>query len=112
MSALEGHEATDLTRAALADIGLSIDGHRGRQLTRELVADAALVVTATNRQRNDLHHFFKNDSPKIASFDDLTGLGDLADPYGAGQEAFAKTASLLQRGMPAIFRAIQEILER
>jgi protein-tyrosine-phosphatase len=108
MSALEGHEATELTRSALADIGLSIDGHRARQLTRELVDSAALVITATARQRNDLHHFFKDDRSKIASFDDLTHLGDLTDPYGSGADAFSRTASLLQRGMPAIFSALQE----
>jgi len=108
MSALEGHEATELTRSALADIGLSIDDHRARQLTRELVESAALAITATTRQRNDLHHFFKDDRSKIVSFDELTHLGDLTDPYGSGPEAFSKTASLLQRGMPAIFSALRE----
>ncbi|MFI5388152.1 MAG: hypothetical protein ACHQY2_00420 [Candidatus Eremiobacterales bacterium] len=108
MSALEGHEATELTREALANIGLAIDDHRARQLTRELVTDSALVVTATNRQRSDLHHFFQADHAKIVSFDDVTGLGDLTDPYGSGPDAFARTASLLKRGMPAIFSALRE----
>jgi len=108
MSALEGHEATELARAALGGIGLSIDEHRARQLTRELVAEAALVVTATTRQRVDLHHFFKDESSKIVSFDDVTGLGDLTDPYGEGPEAFTKTVSLLQSGMPAILSALRE----
>lgn len=106
ISALEGHAATELTREALANIGLAIDDHRARQLTRELVAESALVVTATNRQRSDLHHFFKAEQHKVASFDDLTRLGDLADPYGAGPEAFAKTAALIQKGMAAIFRSL------
>ncbi|HET9341654.1 MAG TPA: hypothetical protein VFO25_01900 [Candidatus Eremiobacteraceae bacterium] len=108
MSALEGHEATELTREALANIGLAIDDHRARQLTRELVIDAALVVTATNRQRTDLRHFFRADQAKIVSFDDVTGLGDLTDPYGSGPDAFARTASLLKQGMPAIFSALRE----
>ena len=108
MSALEGHEATDLTRSALADVGLSIDDHRARPLTRELVTDAALVITATNRQRTDLHHFFKDDQSKIVSFDDLSGLGDLTDPYGSGPDAFTKIATLLRRGMPAIFAALRD----
>lgn len=108
MSALEGHEATELTRSALADVGLSIDDHRARQLTRDLVADAALVITATNRQRDDLHHFFRNDRSKIVSFNDLTSLGDLTDPYGSGPDAFARIASLLQRGMPAIFSSLRD----
>jgi protein-tyrosine-phosphatase len=108
MSALEGHEATELTRSALADIGLSIDDHRARQLTRELVDSASLVITATTRQRNDLQHFFKSDQSKIVSFNELTGLGDLTDPYGSGPDAFSKIASLLRRGMPAIFSALKE----
>ena len=108
MSALEGHEATELTRAALADIGLAIDDHRARQMTRELVASAALVIAATSRQRNDLHYFFKDDRSKIVSFNDLTGLGDLTDPYGSGPEAFSKIAKLLQQGMAAIFSALRD----
>lgn len=108
MSALEGHEATGLTREALADIGLAIDGHRARQLTRELVADSALVVTATRRQRDDLRHFFKDDVSKIQSFGDLTGLGDLADPYGAGPDAFASLAAVIRKGMPRVLAALRE----
>lgn len=107
MSALEGHEATDLTREALVGLGLSIDRHRARQLTRELVDDAALVVTATRRQSDDLRHFFRSAPTKIRSFAELTGLGDLADPYGAGMDAFAALASLISRGMPDIFAALR-----
>jgi protein arginine phosphatase len=106
MSALEGHEATDLTREALAALGLSIDDHRARQLTRELVGDAALVVTATRRQSDDLRHFFHADAAKIRSFAELTGLGDLADPYGAGMDSFASLAALIGKGMPRILDAL------
>lgn len=107
MSALEGHEATDLTREALAAIGLSIDEHRARQLTREMVDDAALVVTATRRQSDDLRHFFRAEAAKIRSFAELTGLGDLADPYGAGMDSFTSLAALISKGMPRILEAFE-----
>lgn len=108
MSALEGHEATELTRAALADAGIAIEEHRARQLTREMIAEAALVVTATRRQCDDLRYFFRTGDAKIRSFAEMTGLGDLADPYGAGPDAFAALAALIRKGMPSILEALRE----
>ena len=108
MAALDGHGANDNARAAVAAIGLDLDAHRARQLTRELVEGAALVVAATRWQRDDLRHFFRAHARKIVDFDELTGLGDLRDPYGAGQAAFDDVARQLQLGMPDVFAALRD----
>jgi protein-tyrosine-phosphatase len=107
ISALTGHMAHDHARAVVRALGLDLDGHRARQLTRELVHEAALVVTATRRQCADLRHFFPNDPAKIVSFDEVTGLGELVDPFGDGPEAFSKIAGTLAKGMPSILDALQ-----
>jgi protein-tyrosine-phosphatase len=109
-AALVGHRAQDQARDAIAALGMDLGAHRAQQITRELVSDAALVVTATARQRDDLRYYFPSVARKIVSFDDATGLGELHDPYGEGDRAFADLAALLHRGMPAILRALQSAM--
>ena len=105
MAALAGDSASELANDAIAELGLSLDDHRARSLTRELVSEARLVVTATQRQRDDLRRIFAADRDKIRSFDELTGLGEVHDPFGGEQDEFRRTATLLVRGMPAILSA-------
>ncbi len=106
-SALSGHGAHDLAREALAAYGIDAASHRARQVSREHIHRAALVVTATKRQRDDLRYYFPDDHAKILSFDDATGLGELDDPFGAGADAFARTAQVLRAGMPVIMQVLK-----
>ncbi|HXW77606.1 MAG TPA: hypothetical protein VEJ20_09360 [Candidatus Eremiobacteraceae bacterium] len=103
--ALEGAEATEHTRSAIEAIGLRLDAHRARVISRDEVGEAALVVAATARQRDELRRTFPQQREKIVSFDDVTGLGDVADPYGADEYEFHRTAALIQAGMPRILAA-------
>ena len=107
INALIGHGAHELARDAIERLGLDLGAHRAQQITRELVNEASLVVTATRRQRDDLRYFFRDQVEKIVSFDDVTGLGELADPYGERPDAFAKTADVLSRGMPSVLEAVR-----
>jgi protein-tyrosine-phosphatase len=104
--ALTGHPASESARAVLQEIGLDLGAHRARPVTRELVDEAALCVTATTRQRDDLRYFFPGDETKIVSFDDLTGLGELSDPYGGESEEFRKIRDLLREGAPKVLAAL------
>jgi protein-tyrosine-phosphatase len=104
-AAMTGNPATDDAKDAVAALGLNLDAHRARSLTREIVGEASLVVTATARQRDDLRRIFPNERAKIVSFDDVTGLGELHDPYGGEAEEFQRTAELLNRGAAAIVSA-------
>ena len=108
LTALVGHEAHSMARKALGEIGLGIDDHRARQITRSLVDGATLVITATDRQRDDLRYFFRGEEKKILSFDEVTGSGELVDPFGGGPAAFAETVTRLREGMPAIVRLLRE----
>jgi protein-tyrosine phosphatase len=106
LGAHAGNPATEYARGAVEEVGLSLDGHRSRPLTRDMVSEAALVVTATLRHRDDMRHFFRDDSAKIVSFGELTGLGELNDPFGSGEDEFRRLRDQLRRGAPAILAAI------
>jgi protein-tyrosine-phosphatase len=106
-SAMLGNPAHEYARDAVRSFGLSLAPHRAKSLTRELVADAALVLAVTRRHRDDLRHFFPRHARKIVSFDDVTGLGDLDDPFGGGAADFETTAALLRKGMPSVLKALE-----
>ena len=81
-AALSGQRAENGTREAAIDAGLTLESHRAQPVTRELVSGASLVICVTDRHRDHLRQFFPNERAKIVGFDELTGLGDIDDPYG------------------------------
>lgn len=106
-SALTGQRAEDGAREAAAHLGLVLDDHRAQPVTRELVTKATLVVCVTNRHRDHVRQFFPRDRAKIVSFGELTGLGDIADPYGGDDADYRALREQLESGMPAIVERIK-----
>lgn len=104
-AALLGHPIHDMARDALTAIGMPLDMHEARAISRELIYEAALVVAVTRRHRDDLRRFFPAQRSKIVSFDEITGLGDIDDPFGGGGADFDRTADVLRRGMPDVLEA-------
>ena len=105
-AALGGQDAERGARRQAELLGLSLDEHRARAVTRELIADASLVVCATDRHREHLHRFFPDARAKIVSFDDVTGMGDIPDPYGGDESEYRDVREQLAKGMPSIVAAL------
>jgi protein-tyrosine-phosphatase len=103
--ALVGEVVEADAHRAVAEIGLSLAPHRGRQATRERILEAVLVVAATREHRAWLRA--KAPDANIASFDELSGLGDLPDPYGAGLAQHRIVRDMLLAGMPSVLAAFK-----
>jgi protein-tyrosine-phosphatase len=106
-SALTGQPAENGARSAAADLGLSLDAHRAQPVTRDLIASASLVVCVTDRHRDHIRQFFPHQRAKIVSFDEVTGLGDIPDPYGGDDANYRALRDQLQKGMPKIVERIK-----
>ncbi|HEY5093626.1 MAG TPA: hypothetical protein VII69_00755 [Candidatus Eremiobacteraceae bacterium] len=106
-SALTGHRAEDRARDVATDLGLLLDAHRAQPLTRELVDRAQLVVCVTDRHRDHVRQFFPGERAKIVSYDELTGLGDIPDPYGGDEADYRALREQLESGMPKIVERIK-----
>ena len=106
-SALSGQRAEDGAREAAANLGLLLDAHRAQPVTRELVGTAILVVCVTDRHRDHVRQFFPRERAKIVSFDELTGLGDIPDPYGGDDADYRALREQLESGMPKIVARIK-----
>lgn len=106
-SALTGQRAEVGARAVAADLGLMLDAHRAQPVTRDLVASASLVVCVTDRHRDHVRQFFPHQRAKIVSYDELTGLGDIPDPYGGDAADYRALRDQLEKGMPKIVERIK-----
>ncbi|HEY7980811.1 MAG TPA: hypothetical protein VID19_04945 [Candidatus Eremiobacteraceae bacterium] len=106
-SALTGQRAEHGARSAAADLGLLLDAHRAQPVTRDLVTAASLVVCVTDRHRDHVRQFFAHERAKIVSFDEVTGLGDIPDPYGGSDADYRALRDQLEQGMPKIIERIK-----
>jgi protein-tyrosine-phosphatase len=106
-SALTGQRAESGARSVAADLGLVLDTHRAQPVTRDLITSASLVVCVTGRHRDHVRQFFPHQRAKIVSFDDITGLGDIPDPYGGDDADYRALRDQLHEGMPKIIARIK-----
>jgi protein-tyrosine-phosphatase len=103
--ALVGDVVEAEAHRSLAEIGLSLAPHRTRQASREAVLEAVLIVAATREHRAWLRA--KAPEANIVSFDELTGLGDIPDPYGGSPDEYRAVRDMLRAGMPSVLAALK-----
>lgn len=104
--ALVGYPAEETARQVVAELGLALQSHRARQTTRHQLREAALVVAAT-RQHYAWLRLHDPGASHVVSFDELTGLGDIPDPYGAGPQEYRVVRDMLVAGMPRVLDALK-----
>jgi len=107
--ALVGESAAEDAQRALEEVGVSLTTHRARQATRPEILEAALTVAATRQHRDWVYS--RAPEATIASFDELTGLGDIPDPYGAGLREYRAVRDKLLAGMPAVLAALKASID-
>ena len=106
--ALSGYAAATIAQATLSEIGLSLEHHRSQSANAGLISNASLVVTMTDLQRDMLHNAFPQAKDRVLSFDDLTGLGDVADPTSGDADEVRAVRDQLQSAMPLIFYELKQ----
>ena len=110
--ALVGEPAEPNAQEMVSELGLSLAGHRARQVTREMVLDAALVVALTRLHGVQLELLGSDLAECIVSFGDLTGLGDIPDPFGASLDVYCRVRDMLVEGMPDVLREFKARIAR
>jgi protein-tyrosine phosphatase len=110
--ALVDDPAESVAHETVAELGLSLHAHRARQATAEMLRDAALVVGLTRLHRRQLAQFAPDLAERIVSFDELTGLGDIPDPYGSPPGFYRRVRDTLVEGMPAVLAEFKARIER
>ncbi|MBE3589767.1 MAG: threonylcarbamoyl-AMP synthase [Firmicutes bacterium] len=86
--AAAGEAATPEAAQAVRRLGAELEGHASRAVTPELLQWADLVVAMTPAHAERLRRQHPEHAPKVATWDEIFGGGDVPDPIGLGQDAY------------------------
>lgn len=91
ISAIEGQPVMPNANAALKALGFKPSRHRAKQLTRADLETYDLIVCMTAD-----HKRYLEERGNITTVAAITGLRDVADPYGDSADVYIKTAEYLK----------------
>lgn len=98
LSARGGDGAMPGAVRAVEAAGLRLTDHRAQPVTAELLAGQDVVLTMTEEQRRALVARFAGVGARTLTLADAAGAaGDVDDPYGGSDEAYARTFAQIQR---------------
>jgi protein-tyrosine phosphatase len=87
LNAVVGEKMSENSAVALKRLGYKPYGFKSRCLTHKLLENAYLVVCMTTAHKNWLYGY-KN----VVTVAEITGLGDVIDPYGGDIRTYVETS--------------------
>ena len=100
-----GAAISDNAKKALQDAEIPIKPHKAQQITNDDILNSDLVICMTERHRMRLGRL-----PKVFTLDQMTGCGDIKDPFGGDEkvykECLAELLVALKKLMPIIKRQL------
>lgn len=104
LEANDGDKMSKNSAAALKMLGYKPYGFKSRLATGELLikSDAIICMSSSHKQR--ISNF-----PGVYTLDELTGIGDVPDPYGQDISAYVKTSHKIEDACNVL---IEKILEK
>ena len=94
-----GEPMSKNTADIIEDMGIFFT-HTSKPITPNLLASCDMVITMTKEHKRMLED--KVEDGKLFCFDDITGDGDIADPYGGYSAAYLAVEMQLRRGMDKV----------
>ncbi|MCL2675671.1 MAG: hypothetical protein FWE84_03665 [Firmicutes bacterium] len=95
----EGVKINANAEKALAALGVKPKPHLSRQLTESTAADVIICMTAGHKAAIETH-------PCVLTVGELTGGGDVPDPYGCDMDAYMAVAQYLEYACVDIYAAV------
>ena len=108
VSATPGSRASEYARAAVAELGLSLEKHRSQLVTPELVNQAAIVVAMTQRHIEKILQRVPDCRDRLylmSVFDPKSPKGaDVMDPFCGSLEDYRACRDTLQHAIPGLVK--------
>lgn len=96
----------EFARKALNKIGIKPRRFLPKQLTAKAACANDAIICMTEAQKSEFVGF-----DNVYSIDELTGLGDVPDPYGRGEEAYEAAARTIYGACLKIFELLEEVMK-
>lgn len=101
LSAIDGDKISKNSFTALKNMGYKPYGFKSKRLTQKHMRTYDLVICMTESHKRCLQGF-KN----AVTMHELTGLGDIPDPYGQGIDVYERTAYCISAACEIILSRI------
>ena len=100
-----GAGISENAKKALEAADIPLKEHTATQITQDDIIESDLVICMTERHRMRLGRL-----PKVFTLDQMTGCGDIVDPYGKDEATYraclAEIRAALQKLLPIIKRQL------
>ncbi len=101
LACLNGKSISENSYKALQEIGIDASLHKSKSFTLRDLFDADIIIAMTKSHKDALIYHFKADD-KVKSFNEITGLGEINDPYCLGLDVYRECREKIQKGIPII----------
>ena len=101
LSAIDGEKMNPKSQKALKLMGLKAYSFRSKSLTDKLLKKCNLIICMTQSQKAYL-----GGEKNVYTMGELTGLGDILDPYGLDQNVYIQTSHQIEDGCTVILNKI------
>ena len=98
----DGKKMSKNSASALKRVGIKPYAFRSRRLTADILRKTDMVICMTEE-----HKAYLNGLSKAVTMDEITGLGNIADPYGLGLPAYIKASQEIESACDVIIREIK-----
>ncbi len=101
LNANPGEKISKNSLLALKQLGYKGYAFKSKQLTHELISKADLVICMTAN-----HKFYLKNYDNVCTLAEITGLGDVIDPYGGDLSVYISTSYQLEDACNTILNKI------
>ena len=103
LQATDGKKMSENSRKALKQLGYLPYGFKARLLTPEIIKKADMLICMTENHKKAVAN------EKAYSVSELTGVGEIGDPYGCDLATYLKTAKQLEQACKIIVDEIKKV---
>ena len=100
-----GSDISENAKKALKNAGIPFKKHTATQITTDDILNSDLVICMTERHKMRLGCL-----PKVFTLGQMTGCGDIVDPYGKDEETYRECLAEIQAALTKLMPIIKRQL--
>lgn len=104
LTATAGTPMSQNSSLALKNLGYKVGAFKSKLATPNMVKRAQLVVCMTKEHKRYLSGF-----ERVYSMDEVTGVGDIIDPYGGNLQIYMETARQIEKACEIIISELIKV---
>lgn len=98
-----GEKMNEKSRKALKLLGVKVAGFKTSLCDAKTLLLSDLVICMSSGHKDRIKNF-----PNVYTFNELTGVGEILDPYGKDLSEYVKTSYMLDDGCNEIIKLIEK----